>query len=244
MNLIIDIGNTRTKMATFRDNSMVAQLSDENSQYDRLIPFIQENCPCTACIISAVAPMPRWLTDELKQIEMNPLLLESTTLLPFKNSYQSKETLGYDRIAAVAGACALYPSKNVLIIDAGTALTFDLKTEREEYVGGNISPGLTMRFRSLHEYTSRLPYLEPGETMAPLGNTTAEAIRNGVQLGIAWETEQYIEWLSNKYNGLIVLLTGGDSQFFENLLKKTIFVVSNLTLIGLNYILQHNAKDK
>jgi type III pantothenate kinase len=244
MNLVIDIGNTRTKTAAFKNGSVVAHLIETDLQQNHFFSFIQNNGPFKACIISATVPVPEWLTEELKHAGISPLILQASTPLPFKNTYQSKESLGYDRIAAIAGAFYLYPRQNVLVIDAGTALTYDLKSRNEEYLGGNIAPGLTMRFRALHEFTSKLPHLQPGVTTEILGRSTDDAIRNGVQQGIAWEMEHYIDVLSNKYDELVVILTGGDAHFFENMLKKPIFVVSDLTLIGLNIILHYNAQNK
>jgi type III pantothenate kinase len=243
MNLVIDIGNTRTKMASFTGHELSDQIAGQNSNRDNFLSYLESKGNDINCIISAVTVIPGWLTRQLKKNGINPLILDSSLPLPFKNKYQSRKSLGNDRIAAIAGACYLYPGRNVLIIDAGTALTFDVKTEKEEYLGGNISPGITMRFHALHDYTSKLPLLQGREITEIIGQNTMQAIQNGVQNGILFEVKSYIKLLSNKYTGLVVLLTGGDAHFFENKLKKTIFVVSNLTLIGLNIILQHNAKN-
>lgn len=242
MNLIIDIGNTRIKMAKFINNEMADQITAENNKEHAITTYINAKTQYKRCIISSVSEIPGWLLKHLHKSGLNPLFLNSSTPLPFKNNYQSKESLGNDRIADIAGAYHLYPKHNVLIIDAGTAITYDIKTANEEYPGGNISPGLTMRFKALHDYTSKLPLLQCETTTEYLGHNTKEAILNGVQNGLVLEIEGLIEKMCNKYPELIVILTGGDAPFFENRLKKTIFVVSNLTLIGLNIILQHNAE--
>lgn len=242
MNLIIDIGNTRIKAALFKGNDIFSEFYIDPSGQPLAKYLITYADELENCILASVAESPEFMETLLNQRFKNIIRLDSGTPLPFKNKYRSKNTLGHDRIAGIAGACWLYPGKDVLVIDAGTAITYDLKTRLEEYLGGNISPGLSIRFKALHDYTSRLPLLSPLPAESLLGNTTSEAIISGVQSGLVYEVNGYIEELGNKYPGLVVILTGGDEHFFDNKLKKTIFVVSNLTLIGLNYILQYNAK--
>ncbi len=242
MNLVIDIGNTRIKTAIF-DGSIIIDSLIDKEKGKNLPGFLEKNkVKIDNCIIASVAGLPKNLKKILKHLDREPVELSSTTPVPFKNNYSTKETLGKDRIAGIAGACALYPSRNVLVIDAGTAITFDLKTAREEYLGGNISPGLKMRFKALHEHTAHLPLLEYSDEFDFLGENTERAIRNGVQNGLIFEMNSYLETIRNKYDKLVVLLTGGDAHFFDNKLKKPIFVVSNLTLIGLNYIIEYNAE--
>jgi len=189
MNLVIDIGNTRTKMALFTGRELSFQTAEPTNEKKKLLSFPEQKVEFTKCIISSVSHIPKWLLRKIKKSGINPLILDHKTRLPFRNSYHSKESLGYDRIAAIAGACQLFPGKNVLVIDAGTAITYDLKTDHEEYLGGTISPGLSMRFRALHEYTSRLPLIEPETHAGILGLNTGEAIIYGVQNGFAFEME-------------------------------------------------------
>jgi type III pantothenate kinase len=242
MNLVIDIGNTRIRAATFEGAELIHSTIDD-SQGTEVLNFLKTiNKKFKRCIISAVTEIPKKFKALEKYLETKPLILDDTTLVPFTNRYATKKTLGKDRIAAVAGASFLYSGKNILIIDAGTAITYDFITEKKEYLGGNISPGLTMRFKALNIYTAHLPLIDASDKFGLLGNNTMMAIRNGVQNGLVYELNAYIETFNNKYDNLVVILTGGDAYFFENKLKKTIFVVSNLTLIGLNIILQYNAK--
>ena len=239
MNLVIDIGNTRIKAAVFDKSKLIDSLNDK----ENLFEFIKKYAgKIQQYMISSVAEMPKNLKKQLKLLKANSHELNSETPLPFKNNYTTKNTLGKDRIAAVAGAYALYPSRNVLIIDAGTALTFDIKTADEEYLGGNISPGLVMRFRALHDYTTHLPLCSKSDTYNIIGENTENAIQNGVLNGAIFEMNGYLETLRNKFDKLVVILTGGDAHFFDNKLKNPIFVISNLTLIGLNIILEYNAE--
>jgi type III pantothenate kinase len=136
----------------------------------------------------------------------------------------------------------MYPGKNVLVIDMGTAITFDLITRESGYLGGNISPGMNTRLRALHAFTSKLPLVENEDIPSGLGRDTRSAILAGVQVGIVHEINGYTEYFNHHYPDLMIILTGGDADFFVNKLKKPIFAVPNLVLQGLNYILEYNAQ--
>lgn len=242
MNLVIDIGNSRTKLAVFDKNKLIESLEFDTLNRDDLDIFISKHASINQCIISSVQEINPESISLLLQWKIETKILNHHSSLPFINTYKTPETIGNDRIAAIAGACFLYPGKNILIIDAGTAITFDLIDAKNTYLGGTISPGLEMRFKALNHYTASLPLLKKSDDIKIIGQNTNEAIINGVQNGMIFEIESYLTNISIKYPQLVVLLTGGDSQFFDNKLKKRIFVVSNLTLIGLNYILEYNAQ--
>jgi len=141
------------------------------------------------------------------------------------------------------GAYTICPGKNVLVIDAGTAITYDIVTAKGEFMGGNISQGLEIRFKSLNKYTNRLPLLErPEETPPLVGSSTREAIQSGIVNGLLFEMDGFIDAISKAYPKLQVVLTGGDAKYFVGKLKNSIFVDPNLNLIGLNRILEHNAE--
>ena len=178
--------------------------------------------------------------EQLKHHLDHYIELTSRTELPIKNLYQTPETLGKDRIAGATGGISLFPGNNILVIDAGTAITFDFINKKEEYIGGNISPGLSMRYRALHQFTNQLPLLQKEDDIGMLGENTKKAIIRGVQNGIVFEMNHYIENLSLEHENLKTILTGGDSNFFDNKLKYPIFVESDLVLIGLNKILKYN----
>jgi len=168
--------------------------------------------------------------------------LQSNTPLPIENCYDSKETLGKDRIAAVVGAFDIDPNTNVLVIDAGTAITYDIITAEGKYLGGNISPGLEMRYKALSQFTGKLPKVEKAEFNKLYGKTTEQAIRAGVQNGFVYEVDSTINSFKEFYNNLKVIITGGDAEFFDKKLKNSFFVHFNLTSIGLNRILQHTGE--
>jgi type III pantothenate kinase len=209
------------------------------------VRMLQEEHPqLKRVILSSVKPY----SDELKQYLSENfeqfLELDHQTEIPIGNLYQTPETLGKDRIAAAVGANELFPDQNLLVIDAGTAITFDLISEKNEFIGGNISPGLEMRFKALNQFTGSLPLLNRSNDFNGIGQNTNEAIQAGVQNGIIYEISQTIETFNRNYQNLQIIMTGGDSIFFDKKLNYTIFVNFNLTLIGLNRILEHNAKKK
>jgi len=190
-----------------------------------------------------VANHSREIVDFLSSTFDHFIELGAATPLPVINCYKSPETLGYDRIASVSGAHTFFPDQDVLVIDAGTAVTYDVVTSAGEYLGGNIAPGMHMRFKALHRFTSRLPLLEASENGAEIwGTTTEKAILSGVINGMVFEMEGFIGMFSEQFNQPKIVLTGGDAKSFEKKLKSSIFVVSHLNLIGLNRILEHNAQ--
>ena len=246
MNLVIDIGNSYGKIAVCEGTEIIESAISEQISNKEIAYFMASYKELNRAIFSSVANHSRELIDYLDTTFDYFLELSNSTPLPLINHYKTPETLGHDRIAAVTGAHTIFPEKNVLVIDAGTAVTFDMVTSAGEYIGGNISPGLNMRFKALHKFTSKLPQLETiEESVKLLGKTTDEAIISGVINGMFYEIEGYISSISRQYTKLQVVLTGGDANSFDKKLKNSIFVVSHLNLIGLNRILDYNAqKDK
>ena len=173
-------------------------------------------------------------------------LLEFTsqTPVPVANAYHTPETLGRDRLAAAVGATVLYPGRNVLIVDFGTAVTIDLVTADATFRGGCISPGMKTRFRALHDYTAKLPLCAATESEELAGLTTRQAIELGVMNGIAFEIEGYAARMRSQIDDLCVIFTGGDANFFVKRIKNTIFANCNLVFCGLNRILEYNASEE
>jgi len=244
MNLVIDMGNSYSKIAVCQGKEILESAISEKISNREIAYFIENYPELRGAIFSSVANHSRELIDYLDASFDTFLELTGHTPLPLKSLYKTPETLGFDRIAAVAGAHTIFPGHNVLVIDAGTAITFDMVTAEGEYTGGNISPGLNMRFRALHKFTSRLPQLTfREEAVRLMGTTTDEAIISGVVNGLVHEINGYISEISSKYKNLRVVLTGGDANSFDKKLKNSIFVVAHLNLIGLNRILDYNAQN-
>jgi len=242
MNLIIDQGNTVSKFAVFKKGEIIMRFIEPELNVAILQTILKKHPEISECILSSVAQYSADIPLFLRERLSNLIILNPQTPLPIINNYSTKETLGYDRIADAVGACTVFPGKNVLIIDAGTAITIDLLTSKGEFYGGNISPGLDLRFRALHEFTKRLPLIKKDEEYPLLGKSTMEAILSGVINGAVFEVDGYIDILKSQYNDLKIILTGGDINFFDKKLKNSIFAHSNLNLTGLNRILEYNVE--
>lgn len=242
MNLVIDIGNTRTKAAVFNQSEMIEEYAVECSPVELAEKITGKFPGIHSAIVSSVNDSDADLINLISKKVNHLIEIDAYTPIPIKNLYQTPGTLGKDRLAALVGAYSLFPGSDILIIDAGTAITYDFLGADNQYCGGNISPGMEIRFKALNHYTGRLPKEAATEIFPEIGFDTKTAIISGVIKGIIYEMEGYIREFSKKYKGLKIILTGGDAIFFVKKLKRTIFVVPNLTLTGLNYILQFNEK--
>ncbi len=247
MNLVIDIGNTAVKFIIFDERG--ACIHQYESKNGDIVPLkrLLEQTPVKRAIISAVAETDEPLSSFLKAMDPKPLWLNEHTILPIRNAYGTPHTLGTDRLAAVVGAGVDFPFRNVLVVDVGTCITYDLITADGYYCGGNIAPGMRMRFQAMHEHTARLPLVGfEGDWPPPLGHTTKEALTSGVLWGIKAEIEAYIHILQTKTDNLQVILTGGDGHIFHKQLVKNyknITIDEVLVARGLNRILEYNEKE-
>lgn len=240
MNLIIDIGNTQTKYALFHNEEMlefcVSQIQDVTLVED----WQKKYQNLDAAIVSSVQGKPSDFLDKLKSKFEKLIFFDQSTPTPLNNLYESKETLGYDRLAACVGANSLCPNTNLLVIDAGTAITFDFVSNNNEYLGGTISPGMSMRFKALNSFTKQLPLLKESDSFGLIGKNTEEAIIFGVQNSLLFEVDSYINQLIEKHPNARVFLTGGDSDFICSKLRNKTSHSKALLLSGLNAILNYN----
>ncbi|MBK7666313.1 MAG: type III pantothenate kinase [Sphingobacteriaceae bacterium] len=239
MNLIIDFGNTRVKAALFKGQQLI-----EAKAYNSVKELIADRAfynEAKSCIIGSVVNADTQITEALHHIK-DIRFFTSETKIPLKNLYKSASTLGSDRLAAAVGAYSLYPLKNSLVIDAGTCLKFNFTSEKAEYLGGAISPGLQMRFKALQHFTDKLPLISmPDEFDKLIGQNTEESILSGVINGILQETDGVINEYKKLYPDLTIVVTGGDTDFFAKHLKNRIFAHPHLVLVGLNEILIYNS---
>ncbi|MGE0090315.1 MAG: type III pantothenate kinase [Bacteroidales bacterium] len=240
MNLTIDIGNTRTKFAIVNNSDLVELYIKEDISAQVIQEIIKKYPSINKSILSTVRQIDTPIYTFLKSSFTHFIELTENTKLPIENLYKTKITLGKDRLAAVVGANNIFRNTNVLVIDMGTAITYDFINENNQFLGGNISPGLEMRYKALNHFTRQLPLIEKEDEFNLIGDSTKAAIVSGVQNGIIFEVDGYINELKNKFDDLITILTGGDANFFDKKLKNTIFVNSNLNFIGLNRILEYN----
>lgn len=242
MNLCIDQGNSRTKIALFKkDGRIVKNLlykSFTSTDVERLFSLY----PITQSIVSSVANMEPAVINALNRLSKKFVLFDHLTPLPIKNCYQTPETLGHDRIAAAVGAAHLCPGQNLLIVDAGSAVTYDFVSAEQGYLGGNIAPGIKMRLTVLHQMTKKLPQVEVEQNaLTPLfGKNTKEAIAAGVVRGVVFEVKGYMRALSEQGIDFVAFATGGHAPYILNGMKDGMRHEPNLVLIGLNKILEYN----
>ncbi len=240
-NLIIDLGNTALKLFVFDEQDIL--FSSIVHDYDKLKSdkiYVLGKYEIKNAIVSSVRSDDKNFIKELEN-SVNLLLMSTHLKLPVDLLYETPNTLGQDRLAAVCGASVLYPNENVLVIDVGTAITYDILTDRNKYLGGTISLGICTRFKALHNFTGKLPLLGINKNLYGVyGKTTNEAIILGVQNGIINEVKGVIAAYNKEFHNLLVVFTGGDSFFFDNLIKNRIFAVPNITVFGLNKILKLN----
>lgn len=238
MNLIIDVGNTRVKIAVFEENKVVELFVFNKVEIILEIKKIISKYNISAAIISAVATL-----SEEKLVKLHKILnlkeLNHKTKVPFKNNYGTPTTLGVDRIALAAAAVTKYPNKNSLIIDAGTCITYDFINKKGEYLGGAIAPGIRLRYKALHDYTSKLPLLKTEEPNSYIGKNTNDSIHSGVVNGFCKEIDGIINQYKNDYSDLTIVLTGGDANFLAEQLKSSIFANPNFLMEGLQSILMY-----
>ncbi|MFV0571307.1 MAG: type III pantothenate kinase [Xanthomarina gelatinilytica] len=243
MNLVVDVGNTFVKLAVFQDHDMVFKTVVEVQVFQHAFETILERYPqIDACVLSTVGNLQDLALKQLKK-RLPVVVLNSETKMPFKNLYGTPKTLGVDRLALVSAASVQFSGKHVLVIDAGTCITYDFITKENSYLGGAISPGLRMRYQALNNLTAHLPLLDTKRPDHFIGQSTEQAIHSGVVFGVLSEMEGVIGAYKEKYSDLTVILTGGDANFLSKQLKSSIFANSNFLLEGLNHILQFNSTE-
>ena len=242
MNLVIDVGNSRVKVALFKEGSIFWQDSFEKQKIVFFLKKISQENKISQVIISSVATISE---DDFARIaQLFPLKkLSYETKIPFQNNYGTPTTLGVDRIALMAGAAYNYPNQNILVIDAGSCITFDFMNENGIYKGGSISPGIEMRYKLLHKFTANLPLLKPESDVGLIGDSTINSIHSGVVNGVLAEINGIIERYKLEYGKLTPILTGGDTYFLAKRLKNGIFANPNYLLEGLNSIMRYNNKN-
>src|SRR5690606_37427251 len=221
MIICIDVGNTRTKVAVY-ENGTLQQLVITNNE--KLIKNISKQIQgienCVDIILSSVGNLPSEVIENLKKLG-NLIIVTHETPIPFQNLYATPTTLGIDRIVLAAGATLKFPNQNRLVIDAGTCITFDFIDSDNQYLGGAISPGLSLRLKALHNYTAKLPLLEAAYPEKFIGNSTNQSILSGVVNGISHEINGFIGQYIESYKDLTIILTGGDAIFLAKNIKNT-----------------------
>ena len=239
VNLVIDIGNTVAKIALFEGDDLIKVERDCNQTLSKLAS-VTAGYEVKRAIVASVVGITPQVKTALEALGVPLMWLDHTTPLPIKVLYESPQTLGADRVAAVVGASTLQPNRDLLVVDAGTCITYEFIDAAGNYHGGNISPGVQMRLKALHQFTARLPLVDSDGRKPDFGKDTETAIRMGVMKGIEYEIQGYIHTLKSKYPKLLIFLTGGDGFSFDCSIKNIIFADTFLVLRGLNRILNYN----
>ncbi|WP_207426461.1 type III pantothenate kinase [Pedobacter sp. SYSU D00535] len=244
LNLVIDIGNTLSKVALFNGRSIVEQYVLDRVDEEAIAGII-EGKRLDHAIISSVSYDITAVENYLRSVA-SYIRFSAFAAKKLNNQYKTPETLGLDRYAAVIGATYLFNAQDVLVVDAGTCITYDFVDKDRNYFGGSISPGIAMRYKAMNAFTGKLPLLNMKEDFnASNGVDTATSILSGVQNGVVYELKGFIASYLNKYPELVVALCGGNVKFFETQLKNSIFApivraVPDLVLIGLNEVIYQN----
>ena len=243
MLLTIDVGNSRIKVAVFEHNKQLDFFIFVANEALKNFENIFEKYPnLQKIILSSVGKLEKEVVDFI-QNRFPTEIIDHKSKFPFTNLYATPETLGIDRMVLAAGATLMYPNQNRLIIDAGTCITYDFVNAENQYLGGAISPGIKIRYKSLNNYTSKLPLLTLSEDFEIIGNSTKSAIHSGVINGVIFEIEGFISQYSLKNQDLTIILTGGDAEFLAKRLKSTIFANSNFLLESLNLLSLYTQKN-
>lgn len=246
MNLCIDQGNSRTKVALFREDGSIAKnlmyKSFTSADVERLFSLY----PIQDSIVSSVVNIDPAVVNVLHRLSTRFILFDHKTPLPLRNCYQTPETLGQDRIASAVGASYICPKQNLLIVDAGSAITYDFVSATEGYLGGNIAPGVKMRLTVLRQMTKKLPAVEVEENaFIPLfGKNTHEAMAAGVIRGIIFEVKGYMRALNEQGTPFVTFVTGGNAPYILGNLQTEVRHEPHLVLKGLNGILEFNKAEK
>jgi len=236
--LVLDVGNNQIKFGYFEQDEL--KKSGVCTDWTELewSTFYQSH-PFSFVLVGSVGARTKRLIAKLpKSCAVH--VVDDVTKYPFTSDYDNIQSLGVDRRAVLAGALKTHPSTAVLIIDAGSCITYDIMDENAHHKGGAISPGRAMRYHAMHLFTDKLPFLSPVEKIPLIGTDTKSSMELGVELGIIAEIEAQIAAFAQEYGNFTIILTGGDAKFLNKKIKNTIFVAADLTLIGLYHLLMFN----
>ena len=239
MILAIDVGNTRIKCALFEQNTILGTFVSYKKEFQKNIEnILNSNKNITNLIVASVGTIEKadFLAYE-NQVKVH--FVSNNSIFPFENLYQTPKTLGTDRLVLATGAVIRFPGQNRLVIDAGTCVTYDFINDKNQYLGGAISPGIRLRYQSLHNYTAKLPLLSIQEPDNFIGNSTENSIHSGIINGLTNEIDGFIDQYKQQYSNFIIILTGGDAEFLAKRLKNTIFANPNFLLESLNQTFQY-----
>lgn len=241
---VLDFGNSKVKLAVYKHDKAIeiTTISLENFIEESNLLFKKYN-DITHIVVASVNHLSENLIQHISK-DKEICIISQNSKLPYNNHYKTPHTLGIDRIVLSAGAVFSYPNQNRLVIDAGTCITYDFVTKENNYLGGAISPGIAMRYKALHHFTSKLPLLNFNESKNYIGNSTQDAIHGGVIQGVIYEIEGFIAQYKKDYDNFIIILTGGDAVFLAKNIKNSIFAQPNFLLESLYQLFLYQTKNE
>lgn len=229
--LCLDFGNTLLKAALVKDGVVEEHFNFKEATASYVLPIIHQTNP-DICVLSSVIHHDTSLEQAIA--EACPFhLLTHISKLNFTTDVEQPQTIGADRIALMAGAVALFPKHPVLVISMGTCITYSFINKNHQFTGGAISPGVEMRFKAMHEYTSRLPLTSFETDVALPAKDTHSNLQAGVFYGVLGELTGFISDFKQENNDVHIILTGGSAPFFAERLKLKIFADRDLLFNGL-----------
>lgn len=236
--LCFDFGNTRLKCAVFDGRELLDVIVLENDLTSTILAILEKYKPAKTLLSSVIKHNPE--INDLLASSSRFHLLDHHSRLPITSPVGKPETIGADRLGLVVAAVDLFPRMNNLVVGLGSAITYNFVNKYHEFLGGGISPGMEMRFKSLHTFTALLPLVEKDWNFPLVGYDTRTNILSGVILGMAKEIDGTIDAYAERYGNFNVLLTGGDAPYFVYHLKNKIFADPNLIYKGLYAISEFN----
>ena len=243
MHLVLDLGNTNKKVCVFQEERIVSLEIFDQLSLRTLKDVMEQNPGISDGIMATVISVPSYLKTFLSKNLSHFIELNKRTPVPVVNRYKTPGRLGKDRLASAVAGSLFFNGFNVLVINAGTCITYDFVNARQEYLGGSISPGIRMRFKALDTFTEKLPLIELKDDFPLMGKDTEESILSGVVNGVIEEITGVVRLYRQQFPNLQVILSGGDAGFLEKHLKIRIFAFPNIVLVGLHQILEYNLKN-
>ena len=245
--LCFDFGNTRLKCAYFSGEQLAEVVHMQDTSEETVNDLLKKFNPFKTILSSVIDHDPA--IEKILAGQTRFHKLNTNSILPFTTPVGKPETIGADRLALAAAAVFFHEGKNNLVIATGSCITFNFINKYKSFLGGSISPGMAMRFKSMHDYTALLPLIHPdpadtGWNFPLIGYDTRTNMLSGVLVGLAAEIDGVIDKYKEKFGNFNVLLTGGDTVYFAHLLKNKIFADPDLIFKGLYAISEHNDETK
>ena len=242
MILAVDSGNTFLKLGTYNQNEVLKRFQVTYNQIDDVLSKVSAEFDIDNIVLSVVGHFDKSYLEKYFP-KAKTTFINHNCLFPFENTYETPHTLGVDRMVLSAGAVLLHPNKNRLVIDMGSCITYDFINDKDQYLGGAISPGVEMRLKTLNEKTASLPLIEAKTFDEVIGKSTQTAILSGVMTAILFEIKGYIDYFLRENDNFIIILTGGSSKFFVKPLKSLIFAEPNFLMDSLVQLFIYQTKQ-